>query len=228
MVLARNADTVVGELPHCCRAAACAGQRRYTFDNVRPTVAEFLALGRTSAEQPAEPAPAALDRSSQRWRDSVHEAGHLTVGHEVGFMLAGATLDPPTAYIFQFDDSDVVDRIAMMLAGQISERWVIERHIFHQFDGFWRFFINAVRAKKSGTCDECRAVAAALTACPDANDEAIITTLREGEDRAIAILTDGVNSEITTALADRLCRETRLNAAALYAAIREMKGTTWR
>jgi len=203
-------------LPHCCGASECAGRRFLTLDHLRPSVADFIALGKTSTSDASHRG----NLQNPSYADAAHEAGHAIVAHDAGFLIAGLLLDPPTAYVFPTPGADLIDVVAMMLAGPIAERWATQRSVIRPQDEFWLFHIAAVRSGQGGTCDECRAAEAVLSAAGVSGDETIIATLRRSEARAIEVITSDAGTALVSALADELAAKSIISAAAFYATIK--------
>ncbi len=133
----------------CARAAACGRAVAFT---------EPSGAGPTIAAADAPVVADGLPQPAREPRLAVHEASHAVIGAMLGADVEGARIGgADSAQVAFLPGAPIQHRVAMLLAGEIAERWH-SRVVWRPDDVELAWFHERVREVDLGGCDSCRAM----------------------------------------------------------------------
>lgn len=164
----------------CCqRAAACGRAVAY----VEPAGADPV-LAATDAPVIAE----GLPQPAREPRLAFHEASHSVIGVALGADVWGARIGGADSASVHFPPgSPVPHRVAMLLSGEIGERWSA-RTVWRPGDDELRWFHQRVREVDLGGCDSCRSMFWVVTEDQKRTEAEVFARWREIEAQTIEIV----------------------------------------
>mgnify|MGYP001765606236 CR=1 FL=1 len=164
----------------CCARAAAYG-RASGF--IEPAGADPVL-----AEADAPVVSERLPRPAREPRLAFHEGGHAVLGVALGADVQGARVGgSDSALVFFRTDAPVPARVAMLLAGEIAERWH-SRVVWRPGDDEMRWFHQRVREVDLGGCDSCRAMFHIVIEDQGRDEAHVFARWREIEAQTIAVV----------------------------------------
>lgn len=163
----------------CVRAASCGRAGGFIEPADHPPV---LA---------APDAPVLADGVPQPGREprlAYHEGAHVVLGMILGADVDGARIGgSDSARVFFRAGAPVPYRVAMLLAGEIAERWTA-RAVWRPGDEELRWFHERIREVDLGGCDSCRAMFLIVTEDQRRTEADVFARWREIEAQTIEVV----------------------------------------
>lgn len=129
-----------------------------------------------------------LARPAREPRLAFHEGAHSVLGVALGADVGGARIGgSDSARVFFRAGAPVPHRAAMLLAGDIAERWS-NRTIWRPADEDLRWFHERIREVDLGGCDSCRAMFHIVIEDQKRDEAEIFTRWREIEAQVIEVV----------------------------------------
>lgn len=164
----------------CCARAAACGRLGGMIEpaDAAPTLATVDAP--IIAEE--------LPRPAREPRLAYHEGAHAVLGTVLGAEVLGARIGgADSAQVYFPPGAAVPARVAMLLSGEVAERWTA-RVVWRPGDDELRWFHQRVREVDLGGCDSCRAMFLIVTEDQKRAEAEIFARWREIEAQTIEIV----------------------------------------